>query len=149
MAVRRLFPIIAVFWPWLALAHPCPYDWNIEFSKPTTIKGKNLVKFEGVGSEDVLEAFPVRRLVGFDNVIENPGGSGAVARHSEPEVGIRCREDFRQRSAPFRDEQLFFRVVHIVEQADATGFEFGDKNRFHGEVNMVRKYGRVKRIVRL
>jgi len=45
MNARPILPVIAALSPWLAPAHPCPYDWNIEFSKPTTIEGKNLVKF--------------------------------------------------------------------------------------------------------
>lgn len=28
-----------------ALAHPCPYDWNIQFSKRTEIRGENLADF--------------------------------------------------------------------------------------------------------
>jgi hypothetical protein len=32
-------------WPLLAPAHPCPFDWNIEFSKPVAIHGTTMADF--------------------------------------------------------------------------------------------------------
>jgi len=43
--MKRIAVIIMGGWPFLIGAHPCPYDWNIEFAKKTEIRGDNITDF--------------------------------------------------------------------------------------------------------
>jgi hypothetical protein len=43
--MKRIAALIIVGWPFSVCAHPCPYDWNIEFSQTTKIEGKTLADF--------------------------------------------------------------------------------------------------------
>jgi hypothetical protein len=43
--MKRLATFLAAAFPHLAGAHPCPYDWNIEFTKATEIKGTSVLDF--------------------------------------------------------------------------------------------------------
>lgn len=43
--MKRIAMLMLAGWPLLAFAHPCPFDWNIEFSKPVEIRGATMADF--------------------------------------------------------------------------------------------------------
>lgn len=54
--MKRITAIFLAVWPLSISAHPCPFDWNIEFSEGVNISGKNLEDFakkfnEAVGKQ--------------------------------------------------------------------------------------------------
>ena len=54
--MKPIAALILAGWPLSVVAHPCPFDWNIEFLEPVKISGKNLEEFtkrfnEAVGKQ--------------------------------------------------------------------------------------------------
>lgn len=43
--MKRIAALILAGWPLSVSAHPCPFDWNIEFSKAVKISGRNIEDF--------------------------------------------------------------------------------------------------------
>ncbi len=43
--MKRIAILMLAGWPILTGAHPCPFEWNIEFAANTEIKGTNLTDF--------------------------------------------------------------------------------------------------------
>jgi hypothetical protein len=51
--MRRIVAIFLAVWPLSVSAHPCPFDWNIEFSEGVNISGKNFEDFANKFNEAV------------------------------------------------------------------------------------------------
>ena len=43
--MKRIATIVLAVWPLSVSAHPCPFDWNIEFSKAVKVSGENIKDF--------------------------------------------------------------------------------------------------------
>ncbi len=51
--MKRIITYVLAGCPFLVSAHPCPFDWNIKFSKRTEIRGKNISDFANQFNEAV------------------------------------------------------------------------------------------------
>jgi hypothetical protein len=51
--MKRIAAIFLAVWPLSVSAHPCPFDWNIEFSEGVNISGENIEDFANKFNEAV------------------------------------------------------------------------------------------------
>lgn len=51
--MKRITILLIALIPLSCWAHPCPYDWNVEFEKTTTIRGESYAEFAKLFNEAV------------------------------------------------------------------------------------------------
>ncbi len=96
--MNRIAAILIVMCPFTLSAHPCPFDWNIEFANDTEIKGASLSDFVAKFNEAVKK--------------ETKGGiARTIIYDAKPDTFRKVPED-----SPFSKEMdvLFQRYVKVM-----------------------------------
>ncbi len=96
--MNRIAAILIAMCPYTLSAHPCPFDWNIEFANDTEIKGTSLSDFVAKFNEAVKK--------------ETKGGiARAIIYDAKPDTFRKVPED-----SPFSKEMdgLFRRYVEVM-----------------------------------
>lgn len=104
--MNRIAAILIAMCPFTLSAHPCPFDWNIEFANDTEIKGSSLSDF----------------VVKFNEAVTKETKSGitrAVIYDAKPDTFKKVPED-----SPYSKEMdaLFKRYVEVMEPLMKKGF---------------------------
>jgi len=97
--MNRTAAILIAMCPSSLIAHPCPFDWNIEFASDTEIKGTSLSDFVAKFNEAVTKE-------------TKSGIARAIIYDAKPDTFRKVPED-----SPFSEEMdaLFQRYVKVME----------------------------------
>lgn len=63
--MKRIAALVVAAWPLSVSAHPCPFDWNIEFSEAVKVSGKNIKDFADHFNEAVSKQTKGKVLKGI------------------------------------------------------------------------------------
>jgi hypothetical protein len=104
--MNRIAAILIAMCPFTLSAHPCPFDWNIEFANDTEIKGTSLSDF----------------VAKFNEAVKKETKSGiarAIIYDAKPDTFRKVPED-----SPFSKEMdaLFQRYVEVMVPLMKKGF---------------------------